>query len=120
MFQLWSVEDICNLDFNYPSSPELFKHKIEVLERHCEEFGRDPAEIEKTIHIPLRLESDKKKAAQLRKARGEWTMIGTAPFIIDRIQQYLDVGVEEIMFGAVPSKPELFLNNTKYLKTYVF
>jgi len=100
--------DICNLDFNYPSSPEIFKHKMGVLTRHCEEIGRDPKEIKKTIHIPLRLESDEKKAAGIRKARGEWIMCGSASFIIDRIQQYEDVGVEEIMFGGVPSNPELY------------
>lgn len=100
--------DICNIDFNNPGSPELFKHKIEVLERHCEDIGRDPAEIEKTMLIPLRLESDEKKGAQLRKARGEWVLYGTASFIIDRIQQYIDAGVEEIMLGSVPMKSELF------------
>ncbi len=100
--------DICNLDFNYPASPEIFKHKMEVIVRHCEEIGRDPAEIKKTIHIPLRLENDEKKAAAIRKARGEWIMCGSAPFIIDRIQQYANVGVEEIMFGGVPSEPKLF------------
>jgi F420-dependent oxidoreductase-like protein len=100
--------DICNLDFNYPASPELFKHKMEVISHHCEDIGRDPAEIKKTIHIPLRLENDEKKAAEIRKARGEWIFCGTASFIIDRIQQYMDAGVEEIMFGGVPSKPELF------------
>jgi len=100
--------DICNLNFNLPSSPELFRHKIEVIKRHCEDIGRDPAEIKKTIHIPLRLESDEKKAEEFRKRQGEWVMYGTASFIIDRIQQYKDVGVEEIIFGFVPSKPELY------------
>lgn len=100
--------DICNIDFNNPGSPEIFKHKIEVLKRHCEEFRRDPAEIEKTMLIPLRLESDEKKAAKLRKARGDWVLYGTSSFIIDRIQQYIDAGVEEIMLGSVPMKSELF------------
>ena len=100
--------DICNLDFNYPASPELFRHKMNVIKRHCEDIGRDPAEIKKTIHIPLRLESDEKKAEELRKRYGEWVLYGTASFIIDRIQQYKDVGVEEIMFGGVPCKPELY------------
>jgi len=100
--------DICNIDFNLPGSPEIFKHKLEVIERHCEEIGRDPAEIKKTMLIPLRLESDEKKAAQSRKLRGEWVLFGTAPFIIDRIQQYIDAGVEEIMFGGIPMKHELF------------
>ncbi len=100
--------DICNIDFNNPGSPELFKHKINVIERHCEDIGRDPAEIEKTMLIPLRLESDEKEVARLRKARGEWVLYGTSSFIIDRIQQYIDAGVEEIMFGSIPMKSELF------------
>jgi len=100
--------DICNIDFNLPGSPELFKHKLEVVERHCKEIGRDPSEIKKTMLIPLRLESDEKKAANLRKARGEWVLYGTASFIIDRIQQYIDAGAEEIMLGSVPMKSELF------------
>jgi alkanesulfonate monooxygenase SsuD/methylene tetrahydromethanopterin reductase-like flavin-dependent oxidoreductase (luciferase family) len=100
--------DICNFDFNYPGSPEVFRHKLDVIERHCEEFGRDPSEIKKTLHILIRLENDEKKAAEFRKQRGEWFFIGSASFIIDRIQQYMDVGVEEIMFGGVPTKPKLY------------
>ncbi|KKM85692.1 hypothetical protein LCGC14_1286510 [marine sediment metagenome] len=100
--------DICNIDFNNPGSPENYKHKLEVLARHCEEFGRDPAEIKKTLLIPLRLENDENKATKLRKARGEWVLFGPASFIIDRIQQYIDLGAEEIMFSSVPSKPKLF------------
>jgi len=105
--------DICNLDFNQPGSPEMFKHKIEVLERHCEEFGRDTKEIKKTLHIPIHLENDEKRAVVFRKKRGEWTLTGSASFIINRIQEYLDVGVEEFMFGGIPTKAELFerLNN---------
>jgi len=100
--------DICNFDFNHPGSPEVFRHKLDVIERHCEEFGRDPSEIKKTLHIPIRIENDEKKAAEFRKQRGEWHFIGSASFIIDRIQQYVDVGVEEIMFGGVPTKPKLY------------
>ena len=100
--------DICNLDFNQPGSPELFKHKVEVLERHCEEFDRDPNEIKKTLHIPIHLVNDEKKAVGYRKIRGEWTLTGSASFIINRIQKYLDVGVEEFIFGTVPSKAELY------------
>jgi len=100
--------DICNIDFNLPGSPEIFKHKLGVVERHCEDIGRDPAEIRKTMLIPFRLENDEKKAADVRKSRGNWALYGTSSFIIDRIQQYIDAGAEEIMFGGVPSKPALF------------
>jgi F420-dependent oxidoreductase-like protein len=100
--------DICNIDFNLPGSPEIFKHKMEVIERHCEEFGRDPSKIKKTMLIPFRLENDEKKAKESRKRRGDWVLFGPKSFIIDRIQQYIDVGVEEIMLGGNPAKPEIF------------
>ncbi|MHA2129058.1 MAG: LLM class flavin-dependent oxidoreductase, partial [Promethearchaeota archaeon] len=100
--------DIANIDFNLPGSPEIFKHKMEVIEHHCEELGRESSEIKKTMLIPLRIESDEKKAEQLRKTRGDWGLYGTKSFIIDRIQQYIDAGVEEIMFGGIASKPERY------------
>ncbi|MFX1537901.1 MAG: hypothetical protein ACFFDI_27225 [Promethearchaeota archaeon] len=43
--------------------------------------------------------------AELCKERGEWVLFGSASFIIDRIQQYIDAGAEGIMFGEIPSKP---------------
>ncbi len=100
--------DISNIDINLPGSPEMFKHKMEVIERHCEEFGRDPSEIKKTMVIPLRVENDEKEAEQLRKRSREWFLYGTSSFIIDRIQQYIDAGAEEIIFSGIQSKPELF------------
>jgi F420-dependent oxidoreductase-like protein len=100
--------DIANIDFNKPGSPELFKHKLEVIERHCEEFGRDPSEIKKTMVIPLRILNDEKEVAQYREYREKGFLYGTIPFIIDRVQQYIDVGAEEIIFSGVLPKLELF------------
>jgi alkanesulfonate monooxygenase SsuD/methylene tetrahydromethanopterin reductase-like flavin-dependent oxidoreductase (luciferase family) len=100
--------DIANLDFNLPGSPEIFKHKLEFIERHCEEYGRDPSKIKKTMLIPFRIENDEKEAEALRKRRGKWALYGSTSFIIDRIQQYIDAGAEEIMFGGLATKPELF------------
>ena len=100
--------DIANIDFNRPGSPEMFKHKMEVIDHHCEEFGRDPSEIKRTVCIPLRIVKDEKEAIQLRKRRGDSFLYGSVPFIIDRIQQYIDAGAEEIIFSGVASKPNLF------------
>jgi F420-dependent oxidoreductase-like protein len=100
--------DITNIDINLPGSPELFRHKLEVIERHCEDLGRDPSEIKKTMVIPLRIEKDEKKAEQLRKRHGNWYLFGTVPYIIDQVQQYIDAGAEEIIFSGILSKPELF------------
>jgi hypothetical protein len=32
---------------------EVFKHKVEVLHRHCEAIGRDPAEIELSVQARI-------------------------------------------------------------------
>jgi F420-dependent oxidoreductase-like protein len=59
--------DIANIDVSSPGgTPELFKHKLEVIEHHCEEFGRDPSEIKKTMAIPLRIFDDEKEAVKYR------------------------------------------------------
>lgn len=100
--------DIANIDLNKRGTPEMFKHKIEVLERHCEELGRNPSEIKKTMVIPLRILNDEKEAVQFRKKRGDWCLYGSIPFIIDRVQQYIDAGAEEIIFSGIKSEPELF------------
>ena len=93
---------------NISGTPEMFKHKLEVIERHCEEFGRDPSEIKKTIAIPLRIFGDEKEAVQYRETRGKSWLYGTVPYIINRIQQFIDVGAEEIIFSGIKSKAELF------------
>jgi F420-dependent oxidoreductase-like protein len=100
--------DVCNIDFNNPGSPELFKRKLEVLERHCESFGRDASEIRKTMLIPLRLEDDEAKAVRMREQRGDWVLFGPPAFVIDRIGDYIAAGAEEIMFSSVPTRPEYF------------
>ena len=100
--------DICNIDFNNPGGVDVFRHKISVLERHCESLGRDPAQIKKTVLIPLRLEDDEAKAKELRQRRGEWVLYGPPAQVIDTIGAYRDAGCEEMMFSAVPTKPEHF------------
>ncbi len=48
--------DACNL-FAY-GGPELIRHKLGVLERHCEEAGRDYGEIERTSLSTVHLAPD--------------------------------------------------------------
>jgi F420-dependent oxidoreductase-like protein len=101
--------DIANIDLSSPGgTPELFKHKLEVIEHHCEEFGRDPSEIKKTMALPLRIFDDEKEAVKYREIRGKSWLYGTVPYIIDRVQQFIDAGAEEIIFSGVQSKVELF------------
>ena len=75
--------DICNIDFNNPGGADVFKHKIEVLERHCEALGRDPSEIKRTVLIPMRLEDDEKKGGATARATRRLGPLRPA-FVCDR------------------------------------
>jgi F420-dependent oxidoreductase-like protein len=51
---------------NFISRPiEVLKHLLQVLERHCEAEGRDPATILKTTMTPFTLVSDEREAKRL-------------------------------------------------------
>jgi len=47
--------DACNL-FN--GGPDVLKHKLEVLQGHCDALGRDSSEIEKTVLTTVSLSAD--------------------------------------------------------------
>ena len=97
--------DIFNLDgwAGGGMSLEYYQHKIGVLERHCEAVGRDPAEIQRTLLMPLWVTDDKPTAEQIIKALGPGTVAGPRSYVVDRIGEFANAGVEEIMFGALPT-----------------
>ena len=105
--------DVFNLDGfaarNYGGmSLELYKHKVDVLHRHCEKVGRDPGEIRHTVLVPTKLSNDKAEINEFIEAIGPGTIAGTAEYIIDRVGELVDAGVDEIMFGRIPNDPQEF------------
>ena len=95
--------DIFNLDgwARQGMSRELYRRKVQVLERHCEDVGRDPAEIRRTLLMPLRITEDAAVQERFVKALGPGSMAGPKSYVIDRIGEFAEDGVEEIMFGAL-------------------
>ncbi|MGZ4125851.1 MAG: LLM class F420-dependent oxidoreductase [Actinomycetota bacterium] len=94
------------------------RHKLEVLERHCADVGRDPSEIVKTrlgtlIVAPDEAEAERRKAAwQSEKGvddeglamRLTWGSPGT---IGERIRPFLDAGLDGLIFNMpTRSTPE--------------
>ncbi len=97
--------DVFNLDgwARGPMTLEYYNHKIEVLERHCEKVGRDPAEIKHTILMPIMVTDDETAAAKFIASRrlGVGTVAGPRDYVIQRIGEFMDAGVDEIMFGGL-------------------
>ncbi|MFN8534713.1 MAG: TIGR03560 family F420-dependent LLM class oxidoreductase [Dehalococcoidia bacterium] len=92
--------------------PAAWAHKREVLQRHCDEVGRNIDEIELVMGGPLVL-ADTDSAADtaleafaarrnvtLERARSLY-VAGGPDTVARRIQEYLDVGVTHFLFNTV-------------------
>jgi len=82
-------------------SMEIYRHKMNVLEKHCADVGRDPAEIKKTLLMPLLITEDKERIERFQKSLGKGSMAGPKNEVIDRIGEFEREGVAEIMFGGI-------------------
>ena len=98
--------DACNLF----GDAATIRHKLEVLERHCHDVGRDPAEITKTrlggLIVGATHEEAARKVTELRATRGlseEWfrtyTIAGSSEEAAEQIQPLLDAGLDGLVFN---------------------
>jgi alkanesulfonate monooxygenase SsuD/methylene tetrahydromethanopterin reductase-like flavin-dependent oxidoreductase (luciferase family) len=97
--------DIMNLDgwAGQGMSIEIFRHKVNVLKQHCENVGRDPAEIKLTALMPLLITDDKEKVETFIRRLGPGSMAGSRNYLVDRIGEFIAEGIDEIMFGSIPT-----------------
>jgi F420-dependent oxidoreductase-like protein len=98
--------DACNLFGDL----ETVRHKLDVLERHCADVGRDPAEITKTKLATLvagRTMEEAQAAAEVAsRQRGNMgaaflssAVIGNADAIAERVAAHRDAGLDGVIFN---------------------
>jgi F420-dependent oxidoreductase-like protein len=79
------------------------KHKTEVLERYCEEIGRDPSTIERTIGAPVMVvESEAAGQALLERMppeRRALIKVGTPEQAAEMLRPYIDAGFTGFTFN---------------------
>lgn len=85
--------------WNCWSTPDLLAHKVSVLRAHCDELGRDAADIHVSTQALLFLSTDE---AWLEERRQEWTgrpqvIIGTPAEVTDIVGQYVEAGAQELI-----------------------
>ena len=118
-------------DWGYVPSLELYKHKLSVLESHCEAVGRDFGEIEKSCWlagqmfiVPSQEDADE-KVLQLKPqnvALDEFkklNLVATPEECKRKIQQYTALGVTYFMlfFGDLPDTSGVKLFAETVVKT---
>lgn len=102
---------------NVGGTPQDVAHKIDVLNQHCADIGRNPTEISKTGFGPIGLQDDEAKAAHLRELwrpnmseEERWAnlAIGPADHVIEVLQAYEAAGLDGWIFQGVPNNPRLY------------
>jgi F420-dependent oxidoreductase-like protein len=69
------------------SDPDVLKHEIDVLTRHCDTVGRDAAEIRKTVGLFA-------------------DPFGDIDGYLKMLERYAELGIETINIGPVPGTPD--------------
>ncbi|HEX6311748.1 MAG TPA: LLM class F420-dependent oxidoreductase [Acidimicrobiia bacterium] len=90
---------------NFGGKPHEWAHKRDVLQRHCQEVGRDPDQLEKSISPEVLVrESDEEVRAlhDAGKAGSLWNepfeswvagnLVGTPDQVCEKIRAYVDLG----------------------------
>jgi F420-dependent oxidoreductase-like protein len=85
--------------WNCWATPELLAHKLSVLRAHCDEVGRDPADIHVSTQAVLFLSTDTHWLAQRRKLpAGQFpVIIGTPTEVTEILGRYEAAGADELI-----------------------
>ena len=85
-------------EWNAWSTPDVFAHKSAVLDRHCADVGRDPAEIRRSTQALLFLSDDEAWLARHRDSDAiRAAIVGTPAEITEIVGRYRDAGVDELI-----------------------
>jgi probable F420-dependent oxidoreductase len=79
--------------------PDVYRRKVEVLGEHCARAGRDPADIEKTVNLPLAWTEDdlRRQFAGIADYVRPAALLGSAQQMVDHIGRYADAGAETVI-----------------------
>jgi len=97
--------DACNVGGDIAT----IKHKLEVLKQHCQDVGRDYNQIRRTVNIdycaiaPTVAEARAKIPPEEREGieQRESSLIGTPEMMRQRIAEYEEAGIQELMIHFV-------------------
>ncbi len=95
---------------NFFGDVATIRHKLDVLKRHCDAVGRDPAEITKTrlggLAIAETNAEAERKASATAQARGmdparmrEYLVVGDPDSVSEQLARYLDAGLDGMIFN---------------------
>ena len=78
------------------AKPEEYRQKLKTFEQACQQEGRDPAQVRRSWFGRCICVTSGEEAAKLSGPG----LLGTPEQIVERIQAYVDLGIDYFMFGA--------------------
>jgi F420-dependent oxidoreductase-like protein len=99
-------------EWNAWTTPDVLRHKVEVLHKHCSDLGRDPAEIRVSTQALLLLSTDESWLADKRESdAGRAAIIGTPAEVTEIIGRYAEAGADEFIIpdftmGPMPRRKQ--------------
>jgi F420-dependent oxidoreductase-like protein len=95
------------------SPMDHYRHKLDVLARHCQDVGRDPAEIRLQVVLRLILGADEAEAEERLRERAASTgtdaeelrqsmIVATPEQLVEQLVPYLALGVRDVLLMARP------------------
>jgi alkanesulfonate monooxygenase SsuD/methylene tetrahydromethanopterin reductase-like flavin-dependent oxidoreductase (luciferase family) len=115
--------DACNLYGNVFGSLSEVRHKLRVLDELCQEAGRDPGQVRRTVTLYGDVIEDPRRARELRAWLGqhlpdeeaEALPLGEPSRLIEAVEPYVALGVDEIVLNG----PDLDLEGLERLDRQV-
>ncbi len=84
-------------EWNVWGTVETMIHKMKILDRHCEDIGRDPKNIQRSAVALLFLSDDDKFIQQIRETVDRALIAGNLAEIQDTVKAYQEAGVDELL-----------------------
>ncbi|MEE8244247.1 MAG: LLM class F420-dependent oxidoreductase [Pseudomonadales bacterium] len=85
-------------EWNVWGDVAILRQKMEVLDQHCDDVGRDPKEIQRTAVALLFMSEDNAFLEQMRNAELQQpALIGTVEEIREIVEEYEAIGVDELI-----------------------
>lgn len=85
-------------EWNVWGTVDTMIHKMSVLDRHCQDLGRDPGEIQRSAVALMFLSDDENFIKSVKESGGEQPMIaGNVSEVRDIVAAYQKAGVDELI-----------------------
>lgn len=85
-------------EWNAWTTPEQFVHKCAVLDGHCADVRRDPAEIQRSTQALIHLDTDEERLSKHRSGGAGFPhLVGTPAEMLEQVGAYAAAGVDEFI-----------------------